>query len=426
MKIKAFNIVSFLWVGSISSAACGFFTQVILANNLDPSSYGVFSSAVASTALLLPLGGFGIAQCWLKAFGEEGISAMRWLPASFLFLGISVFFVLFLLIAWALFGVHDKSSADALFILSFCVFSQPAIELVAAKLQLEERYLILTVWQIIPNLARLILILIMIYCSTVIVDIKSASYIYLIVSLFLFVIGIFVLQRMFKGKFCLKGHSKYNPQNIAVGLSKPNLIQVITQSWPSGLAGLFYLIYFQSNIVIIRYMIGAEAAGTYNVAFTLLIAVYLLPAVIYQKYLASKIHRWANHDKYKFLQSYTEGNRLMLTTGLIVMILILLFASKFVGIFFGNKYQAAVLIIQILAFAIPLRFISSNAGSVLSIKDHEKYKTYIMGLIAVINLFMNFILIKILGLIGAAFSAVITEFLILFLFKIYIKKTIIK
>src|SRR3546814_4412984 len=49
-----------------------------------------------------------------------------------------------------------------------------------------------------------------------------------------------------------------------------------------------------------------EAAGVYNVAFVIMSAVYLIPSVIYQKFLLPKIHIWANHDQETFVKARSE------------------------------------------------------------------------------------------------------------------------
>jgi O-antigen/teichoic acid export membrane protein len=247
---KAIKMVSLLWLGSLFSAVCTFLTQLLLAKKLDPTFYGTLSSALAITTLFAPLAGFGISQCWLKAFGREGLQAMRWLPASFRFVSFSTFAVIVLLISWAKFGIHEAVTSKILMILSFYVLSQPVMELVGSKLQLEERYWSLIIWQILPNFTRLAFIFLLIYTSVNFINVQNVAYIYSGVAVILFIIGVWILHRMHHGYFALKGHSEIVSNKNLVPLVTPSIAQIATQSWPSGLAGLFYLIYFQGVLLL--------------------------------------------------------------------------------------------------------------------------------------------------------------------------------
>src|SRR5690606_13992410 len=102
-------------------------------------------------------------------------------------------------------------------------------------------------------------------------------------------------------------------------VQQPQVKNILQNAWPFGLASVFHLIYFQSDIVLVKYITGDEAAGYYNVAFTVMMAVLLFPGIIYQKFLLPKIHRWANHDRSLFYKVYRQGNVAMLVLGLLAM-----------------------------------------------------------------------------------------------------------
>ena len=91
---QAIKSVSVLWLSLIGSAVLAFLTQVILARQLGPVSFGEFSAALATITLLCPLAGFGVSGLWLIVFGKEGWLANRWLPASFRYIFISTFIVI--------------------------------------------------------------------------------------------------------------------------------------------------------------------------------------------------------------------------------------------------------------------------------------------------------------------------------------------
>ncbi len=242
-KKQAIKAISLLWLGSLSGAGFAFLTQVILARQLGPSEFGVFASALATVTLLAPLAGFGIAQYWLKAFGEEGWGAMRWLPPSFRFIGVSTVLVIAILMGWGLYGPHERSAGWVIVILSGYVLGQVSIELVSSKLQLEEQYINLAAWQLTSHLARFILVVILSFGLTGWMNSLNVAVAYAVVSGVVALLGCVHLLRMSRGDLNLKGHVQL-PSSLEVALV-PTVRMVISQAWPFGLSVMFYFIYYQ-------------------------------------------------------------------------------------------------------------------------------------------------------------------------------------
>jgi O-antigen/teichoic acid export membrane protein len=416
------KIISLLWLGSIFGAGCAFVTQVLLARELGPAAFGVFATVLSLVTMTAPLASFGVGGFWLKAFGHEGWQAMRWLRGSFLFTAATTGTVLIVLFGWAVLGAHDDTTRGLLIVISGHLLGQVAVELISAKLQLEERYVGLAFWQALPHLLRLLLVAMLALTLGDLMHVYSVAYIYLLVSVGIFTIGLIYMWRMHRGQLSLKGHgdASLRPARSA----HPSLWQVSAQSWPFGLAGLFYLIYFQSDIILLKYLISDEAAGIYNVAFVIMVAVYMLPNVIYQKFLLPKIHRWANQDRAQFYRVYRAGNLAMLLLGILAMLMIWLLAPLGVALLFGPDYQESISIVLILAVAAPARFLASSVGSVLSVQRHIINKIYIMAVAAVVNVGLNLYLIPIYSAKGAAVSTVATELLLFAMLHNYARRRI--
>ncbi len=420
-KKQALKTISLLWVGSLLGAGCAFLIQIVLARHLEPFEFGNFSAAFATVALFTPLAGFGISQYWLKVFGQEGWGATRWLRGTFHFIIISTLSVFALLVIWSLLGPHDKSMQFILLALSFYIFGQVAIELVGSKLQLEERYTYLAIWQLLPNLMRLIFVSIFAFLLNVSFSSEKVAFVYSAISILFALIGGFQLLNMLKGNFDLKGHMS---NTAVVKPTIPNIKMVISQAWPFGLAGLFHLIYFQSDIILVKYITGAEAAGVYNVAFTIMVAVLIFPGIVYQKFLLPKIHRWAHHDRKRFYQVYRQGNVIMLLLGIVAMFLIWIIMPWGVPFLFGEAYQDAVNLLMVLAVSTPILFLASSVGATLVTQEHMKRKVKYMGTVAIINIVLNIILIPTYGIYGAAIATVISNLVLLIIYYTAAKKLV--
>lgn len=422
---KSLVAISLLWFGSLAGAGLAFITQVVLARELTPAGYGVFAAALATTTLLAPLAGFGVQGFWLKTFGEEGWGAVRLLTPSFRFVILSTAVTLLLLAGWAAWGPHDASFRWLLYWLLPVVAGHLFIELVSGKLQLEERYTALALWQLLPHLARLLLVLVVVFNATVQPGLDTIGAAYALGAITMMIAGFPQLQALAQGRFALKGHPKLDGTESMDPAMAPPLVRVsdiARQAWPFGLSGVFYLVYFQSAVILLKYLAGGEAAGIYSVAFTVMMAVYLFPGIIYQKFLLPKFHRWANHDRARFLEVYRVGNGSMLLLGVLTTIAMLLLVPWIVPLLFGKVYQEAVGLLAILVFCIPVRFLAISIGATLVTQEHMQRKIGYMGTVAVVNVLLNLLLIPHYGTQGAAVATQLSEITLLVLYLLGVRQ----
>ncbi len=412
-KTKALKAISLLWLGSVLGAGCAFLTQVILARKLGPEAFGLFASALAVVVLVSPLASFGVGGFWLKVFGQEGWRAIRWLRGSLKYTLLTTSLVLATLLLWAFLGPHDENTRILLSVLSFYLLGQVVLELASAKLQLEERYSELALWQFLPHFLRLFFVVFLSFLAVNWFSLYAVGYVYASVSISIFIIGAVLIFSMCVGEFSLKGHGEERSFYTA---PLPKMNMVIAQSWPFGMAGLFHLIYFQSDIIILKYIKGDEVAGIYNVIFVVMAAVYILPSVVYQKFLLPKIHRWAQSDRERFYEVYRTGNWIMLGLGLLAMVLLWVLAPYGIPILFGDDYSDAIIPLIVIAIAAPFRFLATSMGSTLVTQDNMRVKVFYMGATALLNIIMNFSLIPSLGLFGAVASTIVSEIFLLLLY----------
>lgn len=407
---KSLAAIALLLFGTGLGAILSFATQVLLARVLGVEQFGSFSSALAIVTLLAPLAGFGLGSFWLSLYGQEGWQAQRWLPSSIRLLCSSTALVIGILLLWAILGPHDSLTRWLLTILVLHLLSQVALELIHAKYQLEGRSRWLAAWQTLPHLLRFLLVVILILLSgSSYIQVEQVALSFALVALLVVFSGIYQVRLMLKNQLQLTGHGGVAatvPQN---NLSKSSVKQLVFRAWPFGLAGILYLIYFQSDIILIRYLIDESAAGIYNVAFVIMAAIYLFPGVIFQKFLLPKLHRWANYDAAQLYRVFKLGNMIMLLLGTLAMLLLWLLSPLFLPWLFGQAYQEAVTLLIILAIAAPFRFFASSTGAVLTTRGHMSTKVKLMGAIAALNILLNLYLIPIYGVTGAAVATVISD-----------------
>ena len=417
IKNNTIRIISFLWLGQTISGVAAFSTQVLLSKTLTIVEYGALSVAMSAVMLFSSLAVFGIGGYWLRCFGREGWAGFRWVPGSLRLVIVSTIFTLLGIMIWAWFGGPDPAVKPLMFWLSGLLVSQTVLELAFSVFQLQGQHNKLALWQLAPHLSRLLVALVAYFLGFNAIVVAQG---YLIFALIILAYCITYLIRIKQRKILLYGHGE-KPSNMHI-IEYPRMIDVAKNAWPFAVAGVFYLIYFQSNLILIAWIKNTEQAAIYNVAFVILSAVYLLPSVIYQKFLLPYFHRWAEHDRGRFLSIYRYGNGLMVVLGLIFGILLAALSPIGIPLIFGHQYSSAGNLMLLLCLCVPVRFLSISVGTTLVTGEHMKLKVRYQGLVAVLNVALNLILIPVYGIYGAAMVTVICEIVLLSTYLFAVKK----
>jgi O-antigen/teichoic acid export membrane protein len=409
IRINSVRDLSALTLSTGVATIAAFLAQLLLARGLGPDGYGAFATATTAVTLVSPLAAFGVGKLLMRVFGAEGWYGWQWLRGSVLLMAIWTATALTVLVAWALLsGVHPTIRLLTL-ILAPTVLLYPLSELVYARLQLEERYMTLARLQPVPNLVRF-------GVAALAVGIGWTEQ-GTAIGIALALMGVCLLYVTFIAGIRtrglrLAGHGD-PPASYRIGASRTPVIRVALEAWPFALAGVFYLVYFQSDVLLLGWLVGPEPAGAYNVAFAVMAAVYLLPSIVHQKYLLPKLHRWAVHDRERFLDVFRFGNGTTFVLGIIVMIGVAIVAPVGIPWVFGEAYEASGRVLLLLSLGIPFRYLATSVGAALVTQDHMRRKVWLMGLCAIINLLLNLALIPRYSMYGAASATIVSELVLL-------------
>ncbi|MGK2862159.1 MAG: oligosaccharide flippase family protein, partial [Chitinophagaceae bacterium] len=339
---------------------------------------------------------------------------------SLFFVAITLLLITLVVIGLTFVHKNDPLTSQLLLLLLFYVYGYISVQLVSSKLQLEERYALLTLWQMLPNSSRLLIIVIGYYVLEIQLSIINIGWIYALVGFFFTSIAAVQLVDLMRGKFRLIGHTNTFQENQ----ESPAVKEVFKEAWPFGFAGLFAFIYIQSDIIMVKYISGDTEAGYYNVAFTILSAIMTIPTILFSKYLIPKYHRWSNHDKDRFYSTYKKGNLAMLVSGSCILAGVILLSWYFIPLLFGKEYEPSIILLNVLAVTIPFSFLAYSYGATLLTSEHMRLKVRLMGGVALFNVISNLIFIIWHGAIGAAVSTLLSYILLAFLYRYYARKKV--
>ena len=402
----ALATIAMLGVATALGAVMVFVTQTLLARELGPQAYGLFASSLATVTMIAPVAGFGLTQFRLRAYGVEGWGANRWLRPSLRFTVATTLLALATIVGWALFIAPDAATRFALLVLSPVVLGVLAIDLLSNRFRLEDRYGAMALWQLGIPASRLLVALALLLVPQL--TGRFVAIAYGVISLLLMLNAVPLVRGLARGDFDLRGHGA-RPRDRAIADATPGVAEVWSQAWPYGLVSVLYPVFFQVSTILLKYQGSDAQAGRYSIALAVMTAIYLIPTTIYQKYLLSKLHRWAAHDAPKFWAVYRRGNVGMLLLGIAIGASVALVSPWVVPRVFGERYASVSQILLVLALCPPIRFLSTATGSALLTDGHMRFRVYAMAAATVVAVALNALLIPHYGESGAAWATVAAE-----------------
>jgi O-antigen/teichoic acid export membrane protein len=200
-----------------------------------------------------------------------------------------------------------------------------------------------------------------------------------------------------------------------LGASRSQLKGTLRQALPYGLSGFSNQIYTRVDVVFLGFLLGATAAGVYNVAYRVVFLLKVIPQVAAVSLfpLASRLHQ---SSKKELESLYRKSVNLIIVIGLPFGAGLWLIAPRLIEILFGEAFAESALVLRILAGFLFLTFLSRTLGVFLMSCDRQVERTKSHWTVACLNVIANLVLISVFGLKGAAIAVVISEACLVLLF----------
>jgi O-antigen/teichoic acid export membrane protein len=176
-----------------------------------------------------------------------------------------------------------------------------------------------------------------------------------------------------------------------------------------------------SDRYIVSWICGVAVNGIYSIAYKIPSIVEVFQSIFLQAWQITAVTSFNDDDKEIFFSRiYTTYNLLMVLLCSIIIIMIKYIA----GIMFAYEFYGAWVFVPILLLANVFGAMSGLIGGVFSaVKDTRIYSfSTVIG--ALVNLFLNIILIKFVGVIGAAIATAISYFAVWLIRMVNAKKYI--
>lgn len=367
----------------------------ILTKTLGPESYGIWALILATVSLLMPLAllqlGFAMTRFLAaetdKAKISKGVSSI-FAASSFTAFALSLLiFILAEPLAVAVFGGADAAyfvKLAALLVL-LMTLDQVIIEYFMAFRQME-RY---AVFSILQTVGEVLLIGYLVLSGY---GLFGAIVSLLVVKVIVFAAGVLVVGREVRVSKPSVAVLKYY-----LGFSLPILPNVLC-AWIINL----------SDRYVIGYFIGIEAVGIYSAAYGLGNLIYIFWAPFSITLLPAITNLYENNNIQEVKMHLKYAIRIFLLFTIPALFGLSILSKQLLVSLTTSEFAAGSLIVPIVALGALLFGLGHIGVSVLVLFKKTKIMSLVTTASALINLFMNIILVPFIGIVGAAVSTLIT------------------
>lgn len=394
--------MGFVWLilGTGATALMATLMNILVARFFTKEDFGIFGIGINFINLLSVVIGFGVADFIVKSFAVEGRKAYRYVNASMNLFSISFIVTILILLTFVFLPVYGFETKYFLLLIVPNIFLQGIYAINNSVNQIEEDFKKIALSNFLLYFVRFIGVVLAILTFK---NVISLGWFYVILSLIAMIPFMRNINKLFNKTVKVPVLQDAEiPEDATMKIT-------FKQTYPFGLIGIFYFIYYQSNVLLLSVLQGPVAVGDYMAAFTIMQLAFMLPDLIFRRIFYTRIHMWATHDPFR-LKSFNRKSALILSILGVCAILFVFATAKYLILFTsGAKYMDSVWYLQLLSLAIFFKFATAVNGTILS-TQHMIYKMMrINGIIAVLNLVANLILIPIFKVEGAIFATLISE-----------------
>ena len=200
--------------------------------------------------------------------------------------------------------------------------------------------------------------------------------------------------------------------NIKVVLRKVDkkiLKKIITSSFPIGIGISFVFVYDKIDVLLIEKIINPETVAIYAVAYS----IYKLPQILASVLLVPLYSDFSTffRDNNKLpLNLLIKPAAVFIFIGIIIIVGINFTSEFLLTNIYGIKYINSSWILNMLCIALPGLFLDELMGTTLYSIRKEKAAMYSRFIAVVINIGINLILLKRIGIEGAIIATIAAEY----------------
>lgn len=184
---------------------------------------------------------------------------------------------------------------------------------------------------------------------------------------------------------------------------------MLKSAWPMVLTAVAALIYMRIDQVMIRNMLSLYDVGIYSAAVKIYESWIVLPYVITISLLPA-IVRLKQGDQESYQRRLTQLFRLLVWMSVAAAVVVFVVSEPLMVIAFGEAYRASASVVNIVMWTAVFASVGSVSARYFNVERMERKIALRTVLAALLNVGLNFVLIPIYGIKGAAMATLACTF----------------
>ena len=185
----------------------------------------------------------------------------------------------------------------------------------------------------------------------------------------------------------------------------------LKESYPIGAVTIITFIYFKIDTIMLSLMRTSADVGIYNAAYKIIENITFFPGMIMGLIFPIMSHSiFSDRKRFQDISDKTFKVFLIFILPLVVGTLFL--SDGIIRLIGGVGFSESVGVLKILIFSLAFIFFGNFFNAVLISGNQQKKLMYVLSIAAIVNISLNYFLIRNFSYVGAAWTAVITEFFV--------------
>lgn len=364
---------------------------ILLARFLGVEKFGQYSLALAFSGVFLVFNDLGM-NAFLVREGSRDKTKLPVLFGNALFIEIAMSLILYgAIIAGANILRYPKEVIGIISLIAIATLIYEGRKIFEGAFRVNLKFNVIGWQQVIYSSLLFIFTLGVVLINP---HLKNIAYAQIFVSAIVFVFLAVALFRILKPKIDLN-----------------QIYKMLSGAFAFCLSSFFFIIYFQTDTIILSIFRSDYDVGLYSSVYKLVVAIFIFSQIILQTILPV-IYRISLEEKEKLKRIYRALTKYLGALGLACSIGLFFLAKPIILLAYGKKYEAAAIILQILAWFVFIKFMSSIFSTYLLSTNKQNRRAALQGVAAFLNLVLNLILIPKFGYIAAAGTTLFSELLL--------------
>ncbi len=402
IKKKVLNNISWLILDKLATLLLGLIVIVKIANYYGPTDYGLYQYAISINLILGIVVLFVDGRVVKKLYPEidDGIVIYNTTIAKVMLSLISLFLGLIILLF-----IGEDSKFSIIYII--LLFNNIVLNLAFGlqnyfEYNLKSKNVVLA-----SNTANLISAIFQLIAVSLNFSIISIAAIIFLSS----IIKLIILIAQFIRSYSL---------NICRKLNYPLIISIIKESVPLAIAATAATVYSRIDQVMIGSMLTIDEVGIYSISVQMVAVVAMAISPI-QVSIFPRMLKWYNSNREYYYLKYQALTRVVSWISVFGIFLSFVLSPILFDIFFDDSYSNSVNVFKIHVIGTFFMYNAILRSSHFTLTKGTNILMISQIIAVFVNVGLNFILIPIIGIYGAAIATIITQFSSLFISNLFFK-----